>query len=105
MQMRRGSRSSVAIGETPPPGVIATVTVNYPIASWSDAHLVLVWLWPSLFLAYQRFGRRARLRAALWWFEPLLLYLSAGLLPILAAFQPPAIGYYVAYASLSVYDP
>lgn len=99
----KGEPIPVESGEPPPPGAQKSVTTTYPVMSWSESPRALLWLWPLIAVAYERVGTRQRLRAIVWWLEPPLVLLSAGLISLQTAFQRPAIGYYLASASLGAY--
>jgi hypothetical protein len=64
--------------------------------------ILVAFLWPLAFLAYRRWGSHAGIQALLWWLEPLLLAGSAYYVHTLAFLGDPAVGAWLAGASLAV---
>jgi hypothetical protein len=64
--------------------------------------ILVAFLWPLAFRAYRSWGARAGIKAALWWLEPLLLAGSTHYVYTLAFLGDPAVGAWLAAASLAV---
>jgi hypothetical protein len=103
----QGEAVAVEAGAPVPEGAREIVDHQVPIEQLVSNPLggiliLVAFLWPLAFLAYGRWGARARIKAALWWLEPLLLTGSAHYVYTLAFLGEPAVGAWLAAASLAV---
>jgi len=103
----RGEAVTVEPDAPIPAGVREIVDHQVPIEQLVSNPLggcliLVAFLWPLAFLAYRRWGARVGIQAALWWLEPLLLAGSAHFVYTLAFLGEPAVGAWLAAASLAV---